>query len=124
MPGFKALRGKKAAKNGSKRRKVGGLLTGGKSLAKLPGKRPLIDLPGQKTLLARTLFTKMYWSVWDYMAAAAASEAHHSIRVNSIYDPGYSWTFGSKNTSSRGYTIVSPLYVYYRVYSVKAFIKV
>ena len=124
MPGFKRARGKPKRKNGEKRSKVGGLLTGGKSLAKLPGKRPLIDLPGQKTLLARTLFTKMYWSVWDYMVAAASSTTYHSIRLNSIYDPGYSWTFGTKNTSSRGYSIISPLYVYYRVYSVKAFVRI
>ena len=102
----------------------GGLLTGGKSLARLPGKSPLVDLPGQKTLVARTLFTRMYWSVFDYLAAAANSSSVSTIRLNSIYDPGYSWSLGGKNTSSRGYSIVSPLYVEYRVYSVDLYIKV
>ncbi len=102
----------------------GGLLTGGKTLAKLPGRMRMVDLPGQKTLLARTLFTKMYWSVFDYLAASSGSSSVSSLRLNSIYDPGYSWSIGTKNTSSRGYSIVSPLYVSYRVYSVDVYVKV
>lgn len=111
----------KAAKKWKK--KTGGLLTGGKALAQLPGGKP-INLPMRLTLVGRTLFTKMYWSVFDYLAAAANSSSVSTLRLNSIYDPGYSWSLGGKNTSSRGYSIVSPLYVNYRVYSVDVYIKV
>jgi len=93
-------------------------------MARLPGKRRALSLPGVKTLLAPMLFSKMYWSVWDYITAASASNDTHSIRLSSIYDPGYSWSLGTKNTSSRGYTVISPLYSYYRVYGVKVFVKV
>jgi len=104
--------------------KKGGLLTGGKRIAKLPGRKKAISLPGVKTLIAPTLFTKLYWSVWDYIVSTAANVNYHTIRLSSIYDPGYSWNIGAKNTSSRGYSVVSPLYAQYRVYGVKVYVRI
>lgn len=114
---------KKRFRRGRKAKK-GGLLTGGKRLSRLPGKRRAINLPGIKTLVAPTLFTKMYWSVWDYIATTTGSVSYHTIRLSSIYDPGYSWSVGPKNTSSRGFTVASPLYSQYRVYGVKVYLKI
>lgn len=119
-------RSKKAMAGKGKRRKTGkgGLLTGGKALARLPGHRPLVDLPGQKTLIARTLFTNMYWSVFDYIAPTVNSSAHKTIQLNSIFDPGYTWSLISgKDTSSRGYAVVSPLYHEYLVSNVRAYVR-
>ena len=103
----------------------GGILSSHDRLAKLGGHGKAITLPSLKTLIAPTLFTKMYWSVYDYILTPIADEAHHTIRISSIYDPGYTWSgiANPKDTSSRGFSVISPLYNQYRVYGAKVVVR-
>lgn len=104
----------------------GGILSNQGKLARLAGGKRAVNLSSVKTLIAPTQFSKMYWSVFDYILSPAADESHHTVRVSSIYDPGYTWggVANPKDTSSRGYSVISPLYTNYRVYGARLTVQV